>query len=134
MSVEKKIKEKLKKAEIARDRLVALDERKQETMKTLEVIDELTKESSELLYAIEDYFVEHYASIKVEQIQIMKDAVIEVLIAHIGTSTFVCFGGLICSAKVHPEDIDKFSPEVGEAIAKQKLINKILAANYGVEF
>ena len=134
MSVERRIKNKLKKAEAARDKLVVLQEKKQEVLETLDTIEELTKESSEQLYSIEDYFVEHYASIKVDQIELIKGKTIEVLVAHIGTSTFVCFGGLICSAKVHPEDADKFSPEVGEVIAKQKLVNKILEINYGVEF
>lgn len=132
MSVEKRIKEKIKKAEVLRDKMLTIENRKHELEHEIKHLDELKKESVENIYKIEDYFTEHYASIKVEPLEVMKDTVVEVLIAHIGKTTFACFSGIVCSAKAHPED--EYVPEIGEAIAKQRLMNKIFEISYGVKF
>ena len=92
----------------------------------------LEAELKEKVYQIEDYFIEHNSSLQVRTIEIINNVRIDILVAHHGTATFAVFGGLITSAKADPED--EFIPEVGEAIAIQRLVNKILELNYGAKF
>ena len=132
MSVEKRIKEKSKKVEVLRDQLGTLQKRKGELLAALKEAEELEAELKEKVYKIEDYFIEHNSSLQVRTIEIIKNVKIDILVAHHGTVTFAVFGGLVTSAKVDPED--EFIPEVGEAIAIQRLINKILELNYGAKF
>lgn len=132
MAIEKRIKNKMKKAEVYRDKLGELQKKREELTEVLSTIDELEAEYKEEVYKIEDYFIEHCASLKVQPTEIIKGVEIDILIAHQGTSTFAAFGGLVCSAKLDPED--DFIPEVGEAIAVQRLVNKILTVNYGAKF
>lgn len=132
MSIEKRIKEKSKKVEVLRDQLGTLQNRKEELLAALKETEELEAELKEKVYKIEDYFIEHNSSLQVRTIEIIKNVKIDILIAHHGTATFAVFGGLVTSAKADPED--EFIPEVGEAIAIQRLVNKILELNYGAKF
>lgn len=132
MAVEKRIKNKMKKAELFRDKLNALQKKREELEEAIETIEKLESEFREEIYKVEDYFIEHNSSLRVETIEIIKGVEIDILIAHHGTSTFAAFGGIITSAKLDPED--KFVPQIGEAIATQRLVNKILEVNYGAKF
>jgi hypothetical protein len=132
MAVEKRIKNKMKKAELFRDKLNALQKKKEELEDAIKTIEKLESEFKEEIYKVEDYFIEHNASLRIETIEIIKGIEIDILIAHHGTSTFAAFGGIVTSAKLDPED--KFVPQIGEAIATQRLVNKILEANYGAKF
>ena len=132
MAVEKRIKNKMKKAELFRDKLNALQKKREEWEEAIETIEKLEAEFREEIYKVEDYFIEHNSSLRVETIEIIKGVEIDILIAHHGTSTFAAFGGIITSAKLDPED--KFVPQIGEAIATQRLVNKILEVNYGAKF
>ena len=132
MSIEKRIKEKSKKVEVLRDQLGTLQNKKEELLAALKETEELEAELKEKVYKIEDYFIEHNSSLLVRTIEIIKNVQIDVLIAHHGTATFAVFGGLVASAKADPGD--EFIPEVGEAIAIQRLVNKILELNYGAKF
>lgn len=132
MAVEKRIKNKMKKAELFRDKLNALQKKREELEEAIETIEKLEAEFREEIYKVEDYFIEHNSSLRVETIEIIKGVEIDILIAHHGTSTFAAFGGIITSAKLDPED--KFVPQIGEAIATQRLVNKILEVNYGAKF
>ena len=132
MAVEKRIKNKMKKAELFRDKLNALQKKREELEEAIETIEKLEAEFREEIYKVEDYFIEHNSSLRVETIEIIKGVEIDILIAHHGTSTFAAFGGIITSAKLDPED--KFVPQIGEAIAVQRLVNKILEVNYGAKF
>lgn len=132
MAVEKRIKNKMKKAELFRDKLNALQKKKEELEEAIATIEKLEAEFREEIYKVEDYFIEHNSSLRVETIEVIKGIEIDILIAHHGTSTFAAFGGIVTSAKLDPED--KFVPQIGEAIAVQRLVNKILEANYGVKF
>ena len=132
MSIEKRIKEKAKKVEVLRDQLGSLQNKKEELLAALKEAEELENELKEKVYQIEDYFIEHNSSLQVRTIEIINNVRIDILVAHHKTATFAVFGGLITSAKADPED--EFIPEVGEAIAIQRLINKILELNYGAKF
>lgn len=132
MAVEKRIKNKMKQAEILRDKLSSLQNKRVELEEAIKSIEKLESEFKENIYKIEDYFIEHCASLRVEQVEVIKGVTIDILIAHHGTSTFAVYGGLITSAKLDPED--EFVPQIGEAIAIQRLVNKILEANYGAKF
>ena len=132
MSIEKRIKNKLKKVEECRDNLASLQQKRTELEEALHTLDHLEENIKKDIIEVEDYFVKHKSSIRVETIEVIKDVKIDVLIAHQGTSTFAIFGGLITSAKTHPED--NYIPELGEAIAIQKLVNQIFEINYGVKF
>ena len=132
MAVEKRIKNKMKKVELFRDKLNELQKKKEELEDAIKTIEKLESEFKEEIYKVEDYFIEHNASLRVETIEVIKGIEIDILIAHHGTSTFAAFGGIITSAKLDPED--KFVPQIGEAIAIQRLINKILEVNYGAKF
>ena len=132
MSIEKRIKEKSKKVEVLRDQLGSLQNKKEELLAALKEAEKLEAELKEEIYKIEDYFIEHNSSLQVRTIEIIKNVKIDILVAHHGTVTFAVFGGLVTSAKVDPED--EFIPEVGETIAIQRLINKILELNYGAKF
>ena len=127
-----RIKNKIKKTELFRDKLGALQRKREELEETIASIKELEAEFREEIYKIEDYFIEHNSSLRVETIEIIKGVKIDILIAHHETSTFAAFGGIVTSAKLDPED--EFIPQVGEAIAVQRLVNKILEANYGAKF
>ena len=113
MAVEKKLKNKIKKTELLRDKVNALQKKREELEEAIKTIEKLESEFK-------------------ETIEIIKGREIDILIAHHGTSTFAAFGGIVTSAKLDPED--KFVPQIGEAIATQRLINKILEANYGAKF
>ena len=132
MAVEKRIKNKMKQAEILRDKLSSLQNKRVELEEAIESIEKLESEFKEQIYKIEDYFIEHCASLRVEQVEVIKGVTIDILIAHQGTSTFAVYGGVITSAKLDPED--EYVPQIGEAIAIQRLVNKILEANYGAKF
>ena len=132
MSIEKRIKEKSKKVEVLRDQLGTLQNKKEELLAALKEAEELEAELKEKVYKIEDYFIEHNSSLQVRTIEIIKNVKIDILIAHHENVTFAVFGGLVTSAKADPED--EFIPEVGEAIAIQRLTNKILELNYGAKF
>ena len=132
MAVEKRIKNKMKQAEILRDKLSSLQNKRVELEEAIESIEKLESEFKEYIYKIEDYFIEHCASLRVEQVEVIKGVTIDILIAHQGTSTFAVYGGVITSAKLDPED--EYVPQIGEAIAIQRLVNKILEANYGAKF
>lgn len=132
MAVEKRIKNKMKKTELFRDKLNALQKKREELEEAIATIEKLEAEFREEIYKVEDYFIEHNSSLKVETIEIIKGVEIDILIAHHGTSTFAAFGGIVTSAKLDPED--KFVPQIGEAIATQRLVNKILEVNYGAKF
>ena len=132
MSVEKRIKEKAKKVEVLRDKLGAIQKQKEELLAALQEADELEKALKEEVYKIEDYFIEHNSSLQIRTVEIIKNVQIDMLIAHKGTATFAIFGGIVTSAKTDPED--EFIPEIGEAIAIQRMVNKILEINYGAKF
>ena len=132
MSVERRIKEKAKKVEVLRDKLGAIQQKRAELEQAMKEIEELESDLREEIYKVEDYFIEHNASLQIRPLEIIKGVNIEVLIAHKGNTVFAVFGGLVTSAKVHPED--EYVPEVGEAIAVQRLVNKILELNYGAKF
>ena len=132
MSIEKRIKEKAKKVEVLRDQLGSLQSKKEELLAALKEAEELEAELKEKVYQIEDYFIEHNSSLQVRTIEIINNVRIDILVAHHKTATFAIFGGLITSAKADPGD--EFIPEVGEAIAIQRLVNKILELNYGAKF
>lgn len=132
MAVENKIKKKLKKIEQLRNDYNKLQAQKEDLENAIKVINNVCKDIDEEIFKVEDYFVEHYASVKSYVVELVKGELIEVLIAHHGTTTFAIHNGLICTAKLHPDD--EYNPNVGETIAVQKLTNKLLSLKFGVEF
>lgn len=132
MAVENKVKKKLKKLEQLRNDFDKLQTQKEDLAYAMKKIDSLCEDINEEIFKIEDYFVEHYASAKSYVVELVKGELIEILIAHHGTTTFAIHNGLICTAKLHPDD--EYNPNVGETIAVQKLTNKLLSLKFGVEF
>ena len=132
MAVENKVKKKLKKLEQLRNDFDKLQTQKEDLAYAIKKIDSLCEDINEEIFKIEDYFVEHYASAKSYVVELVKGELIEILIAHHGTTTFAIHNGLICTAKLHPDD--EYNPNVGETIAVQKLTNKLLSLKFGVEF
>ena len=132
MAVENKVKKKLKKLEQLRNDFDKLQTQKEDLAYAIKKIDSLCEDINVEIFKIEDYFVEHYASAKSYVVELVKGELIEILIAHHGTTTFAIHNGLICTAKLHPDD--EYNPNVGETIAVQKLTNKLLSLKFGVEF
>lgn len=132
MSVESKIRKKLRKTEQCRFQMINIQNRKEELQHALEELDKAEKEFNEELYKLEDYFIEHYASARSCVIEIVKGQLIEIVIGHYGNTTYAVYNGLVCTAKLHPDDKDNFDPGLGETIAVQRLINKLLEINFGI--
>lgn len=132
MAVEKKIKQKMKKWERMAELIFEVDDKISELHKALDDLYEIREKAFEQLDNYEDYFAEHYTSLIVKPIKLINDEVVNIVIAHNGTTTFAVLEGEIGIAKLSEGDI--YDPQAGELIATQKVINKVLARDYGVAY
>ena len=132
MAVEKKIKQKMKKWEEMAQLIMEIDDKIDELHSALDDLYDLREKASDKLFDYEDYFAEHYTSLQVKPIKLINEEVVNVIIAHNGTTTFAVLEGEIGIAKLSDGDI--YDPQAGELIATQKVINKVLARDYGVVY
>ena len=131
MAVEKKIKDKMRKWEYHMNLLEEIEDKIEELQNSLDDLLDLKEMVYEKLDQYEDYMIEHFADLKLVPIRLINDEVVEVLIAHQGTTTFAVLEGEVALAKLVEGDI--YDPQAGELIATQKVINKVLARDYGMK-
>ena len=131
MAVEKKIKDKMRKWEYHMNLLEEIEDKIEELQNSLDDLLDLKEMVYEKLDQYEDYMIEHFADLKLVPIRLINDEVVEILIAHQGTTTFAVLEGEVALAKLVEGDI--YDPQAGELIATQKVINKVLARDYGMK-
>ena len=131
MAVEKKIKDKMRKWEYHMNLLEEIEDKIEELQNSLDDLLDLKEMVYEKLDQYEDYMIEHFADLKLVPIRLINDEVVEVLIAHQGTTTFAVLEGEVALAKLAEGDI--YDSQAGELIATQKVINKVLARDYGMK-